>query len=113
MALKVWICASDNGTNVQNSVNEFIKDKRVIDIKYQALFNHGTKNINDRALVVYTEEVKRGVWIGVDEDECSVCHRSIREIMDADSYYAIGFDVCDDLVFCPFCGAKMIERNDR
>lgn len=53
---KVWICAADNGGIVRDSVNEFIKDKKVIDIKYQALFNHGTNNINDRALVVYVEQ---------------------------------------------------------
>ena len=53
---KVWICASDNGRTVEDSVNEFIKDKKVIDIKYQALFNLGTNNINDRALVVYVEQ---------------------------------------------------------
>ena len=56
-------------------------------------------------------EVVHGEWTGCDGDNCSVCGRSPSEIMDADSYYAIGFNI-NDLVACPFCGAKMDEKGD-
>ena len=49
------------------------------------------------------QEVKHGKWIH-DNFECSVCGGSLDDIMDADSYFAIGFDGCD---YCPWCGAKM------
>lgn len=52
------------------------------------------------------EVVKRGQWIGIDGDQCSECNKYLSEIMDADSYYAIGFDI-NKIVACPFCGAKM------
>jgi hypothetical protein len=63
-------------------------------------------NLIQKQPIADVVEVVHGDWIGIDTDECSVCHRNIREIMDADSYYAIGFDVCDELLYCPFCGAK-------
>ena len=50
------------------------------------------------------EEVKRGKW----EHEClqcSACKRNISEICDADSY--LTSDIEHELLFCPFCGAKM------
>lgn len=52
------------------------------------------------------EVVKRGQWMGIDGDQCSECNKYLSEIMDADSYYAIGFDI-NKIVACPFCGAKM------
>lgn len=47
-----------NPADVVNAVNEFIKDKKVIDIKYQAVFcQTKVQNIiNDRVLVVYEEK---------------------------------------------------------
>lgn len=51
-------------------------------------------------------EVKHGQWIGIDGDQCSECNKYLSEIMDADSYYAIGFDI-NKIVACPFCGARM------
>ena len=49
------------------------------------------------------QEVRHGKWMHEDF-ECSVCGGSLHDIMDADSYFAIGFDGCD---YCPWCGAKM------
>lgn len=49
---------------------------------------------------------ERGEWIGLDRDTCSKCGHNLSEIMDADSYYAIGFDI-KEIVACPFCGADM------
>ena len=50
--------------------------------------------------------VVHGEWIGMDVDQCSICKHYLNEIMDADSFYAIGFNP-NQLVACPFCGAKM------
>lgn len=52
------------------------------------------------------EPVRHGEWTGIEGDICSECGASLAEIMDADSYFAIGFNP-NDLVACPFCGAKM------
>ena len=51
-----------------------------------------------------------GQWIGIEGDVCSECGASLSEIMDADSYYAIGFEP-KQLVACPFCGARMDGGN--
>lgn len=56
-------------------------------------------------------QVQHGEWVGMDGDQCSVCKRYVSEIMDADSYYAIGFEP-STLVACPYCGAKMDGGND-
>ena len=52
-----------------------------------------------------------GQWIGIEGDVCSECGASLSEIMDADSYYAIGFEP-KQLVACPFCGARMDGGNE-
>lgn len=57
-------------------------------------------------------EVRHGRWVGMDGDKCSECGHLLSDIMDADSYYAIGFDI-REIVACPFCGAKMDgERSE-
>lgn len=55
---KVYLFASSDGVDFQKSINEFIKDKKVIDIKYQALLIHdrGGECVNDRALVICEED---------------------------------------------------------
>lgn len=50
------------------------------------------------------EEVKHGEW-KYECLECSTCKRNISEICDADSYLTSGIE--GELLFCPFCGAKM------
>lgn len=55
--------------------------------------------------------VGTGYWTGMEGDVCSECGRSLTEIMDADSYFAIGFDP-SDLVACPFCGARMVKEDE-
>lgn len=49
---------------------------------------------------------EQGEWTGMDGDTCSRCGHNLSEIMDADSYYAIGFDI-REIIACPFCGADM------
>lgn len=56
------------------------------------------------------EPVRHGYWTGIEGDVCSECGASLTEIMDADSYFAIGFNP-NDLVACPFCGARMDGGN--
>ena len=56
-----------------------------------------------------TEEVTHASWTGMNGDECSNCGRSLRDLMDADSYYSSEFECggFDQLKACPFCGARM------
>lgn len=68
------------------------------------------KDIIKKAPVVDVAPVVHGEWIGMDVDQCSICKHYLNEIMDADSYYAIGFNP-NQLVACPFCGAKMDGGN--
>ena len=56
-------------------------------------------------------KIQKGYWTGMDGDQCSNCGHYLSDIMDADSYYAIGF-VIDDIVACPFCGTIMKEVNE-
>ena len=64
------------------------------------------KHILSEAPTADVELVRHGHWTGMEGDVCSECYRSLTEIMDADSYFAIGFDP-NQLVACPFCGARM------
>jgi hypothetical protein len=57
------------------------------------------------------EPVRHAHWTGMEGDTCSECLHNLTEIMDADSYFAIGFNP-NDLVACPFCGAKMDGGNE-
>ena len=41
--------------------------------------------------------------------ECSNCHRSLDELIDAWSYFGQGIN---DVAFCPFCGAVMKGDNN-
>lgn len=63
---QVQIFASNKPADVENSVNQFVKDHpdiHVIDVKYQSLlipasFRDGMPvsfNINDRAMIIYEE----------------------------------------------------------
>lgn len=55
---------------------------------------------------------EHGEWIGLDGDTCSKCGHNLSEIMDADSYYAVGFDI-REIIACPFCGADMRDEKDK
>lgn len=61
---KVKIFSVSDAVMLADVINEFIKDKKVVDIKYQAVifydeFNRNgtpqTVGINDRAMVIYEE----------------------------------------------------------
>lgn len=65
---KVALFSSNKPLEFQTSLNEFIKDKTVIDIKYQSFqlpvkYNNGVPtnvDIIDRALVIYQEDENNG-----------------------------------------------------
>lgn len=68
----------------------------------------------DDQIEVFWEEYKEPVaahWTGIDGDQCSHCDRSLRDLMDGDSYYSSEFENYgfDNLVACPFCGAKIVK----
>ena len=63
--VKVKLISSNDHTNFEKWLNEFIKDKEVIDIKYSPFtispewHNNGTPariDIIDRAMVIYKED---------------------------------------------------------
>lgn len=64
------------------------------------------KDIIKKAPTADVAPVVHGKWTGMEGDVCSECGRSLTDIMDADSYFAIGFNP-SELVACPFCGARM------
>ena len=61
--MKVCLLANDDPAAFQSSINAFIADKKVIDIKYQSMnltleFTNGVPSestIVDRALIIYEE----------------------------------------------------------
>lgn len=61
--MKVCILSNDDPAAFQSSINAFIADKKVIDIKYQSMnltlkFTNGVSSesiIVDRALIIYEE----------------------------------------------------------
>lgn len=61
--VKVKLLGSSNAANFQDDLNQFIADKKIIDIKYQAItiptsFRSGVPSnigVFDRALVIYEE----------------------------------------------------------
>lgn len=55
--VKVHVIGSSDAATFQNAVNNFIEDKDVIEIKYQAVVinNVSCVAVNDRALIIYKE----------------------------------------------------------
>ena len=71
---------------------------------------HTPKDAIERIAKLSTDvvEVRHAHWVGMDGDECSECGRRLRDIMDADSYYAFEFEhSLSSIVACPYCGARM------
>ena len=59
----------------------------------------------DKLVAADVVEVNHGYWKDIEYGTCSVCDRSISEIYDADS--SMSYGILDELMACPFCGAKM------
>lgn len=59
---KVAIIGNQSTATLENSINEFIKDKKVIDIKFNTFtlfsgkYNDFRHNVYDRVMVIYEEE---------------------------------------------------------
>lgn len=66
--MKVCIFSNDDPAVFQSSINAFIADKKVVDIKYQSMtlvlrFTNGVPSettIVDRALIIYEERTDYG-----------------------------------------------------
>lgn len=53
--MRVKIIASTNGLELEDEINSFIQDKRIIDIKYSS-FHLGALAVNDRVLIMYEDD---------------------------------------------------------
>jgi patatin-like phospholipase/acyl hydrolase len=54
MSVKVALFSHNDAHNLIDTVNDFCKDKKVIDIKYQSMIAGCA--INDRVLVIYEDQ---------------------------------------------------------
>ena len=95
---------------VESGCDQHVTHKEFV----EAVENMTFEKLAEMDLALYTEhipaeEVVHASWTGMNGDECSNCGRSLRDLMDADSYYSSEFECCgfDQLKACPFCGARM------
>jgi len=99
-----WDMMEDSGCEHHVSHREFVK----------AVENMTFDKLAEMDLALYTEhvpsdEVVYASWTGINGDQCSHCGRSLRDLMDGDSYYSSEFENAgfDQLKACPFCGARI------
>ena len=95
---------------VESGCDQHVTHKEFV----EAVENMTFEKLAEMDLALYTEhipveEVTHASWTGMNGDECSNCGRSLRDLMDADSYYSSEFEYggFDQLKACPFCGARM------
>ena len=50
------------------------------------------------------QPVKHGKW---EQGKCTNCEKSLEDLFEGDFYYD-----CDELHFCPNCGARMMKDGD-
>ena len=79
--------------------------------EYNTWYEYDRKILARKLIEKNYRKVIYGKWTGMDGDRCSVCGRHLSDIMDADSFYAIGFDI-KEIVACPFCGAIMEDDDE-
>ena len=99
-----WDMMVESGCDQHVNHREFVK----------AVENMTFEKLAEMDLALYTEhipaeEVVHASWTGMDGDQCSHCGRSLRDLMDGDSYFSSEFEYggFDKLKACPFCGARM------
>ena len=99
-----WDMMVESGCDQHVSHKEFV----------EAVENMTFEKLAEMDLALYTEyipteEVVHASWTGMNGDECSNCGRSLRDLMDGDSYYSSEFEWAgfETLKACPFCGARM------
>ena len=95
---------------VESECDQHVKHKEFV----EAVENMTFDKLAEMDLELYTEhipveEVTHANWTGMNGDECSNCGRSLRDLMDGDSYYSSEFEWAGfgTLKACPFCGARM------
>lgn len=95
---------------VESGCDQHVSHREFVD----AVGNMTFEKLAEMDLALYTEhipsdEVVHASWTGTNGDQCSHCGRSLRDLMDGDSYYSSEFEYggFDQLVACPFCGARM------
>ena len=95
---------------VESGCDQHVKHKEFV----EAVENMTFEKLAEMDLALYTEhipaeEVVHASWTGMNGDECSHCGRSLRDLMDGDSYYSSEFEWAGfgTLKACPFCGARM------
>ncbi len=100
--MKVAIFSGDYAFNVQEMVNDFIKDKQVVDIKYQSVVHHSYRgdhidgiHINDRAMVIY-EDRYDAMNVKPYKD-----YKTIKQCPACDHELIYGSKYCDQ------CGQKL------
>ena len=56
--VKITIMRANQAKALEQEVNEFIKDKNIIDIKYQSVTHkcNGYDAISDRCMIIYEEK---------------------------------------------------------
>lgn len=96
-----WDAMVESGCDQHVSHKEFV----------EAVENMTFDKLAEMDLALYEEAqpLVTAHWIGMDGDQCSNCGKSLRDLMDGDSYYSSEFENTrfDKLVACPFCGARM------
>ena len=99
-----WDMMAESGCEQHVTHREFV----------EAVENMTFEKLAEMDLALYTEhipaeEVVHASWTGTNGDECSNCGRSLRDLMDGDSYYSSEFEWAGfgTLKACPFCGARM------
>lgn len=95
---------------VESGCDQHVTHKEFVEAVEHMTFD----KLAEMDLALYTEhipsdEVVHASWTGMNGDECSHCGRSLRDLMDGDSYYSSEFEYggFDQLKACPFCGARM------
>lgn len=82
-----WDMMMESGCDQHVTHREFVK----------AVENMTFDKLAEMDLVLYTEhipteEVVHASWTGMNGDECSHCGKSLRDLMDGDSYYSSEFE---------------------
>ena len=95
---------------VESGCDQHVSHKEFVEAVESMTF----EKLAEMDLDLYTEhtpsdEVVYASWIGMNGDQCSHCGRSLRDLMDGDSYYSSEFESAgfDQLKACPFCGARI------
>lgn len=97
--------------NKQERMDQLTKELFELGVKYIPHIVGYEGDIAEYLINKNYHKVIHGKWTGMDGDCCSVCGHYLSDVMDADSFYAIGFDI-NEIVACPFCGAIMEDDDE-